>query len=197
MKAKKIIPLVILTLIMLGIAGIKIYSIYARENNNEQIKNSDITNDLNSVENDSNDVEEPSIDETVITNDENLETKEDENLQDSEKVEEEQKVEKDKTNTTTNKNQESNKTDNSAQKENSTNKEEDKTTMWEELGITEYEWENSPMLKWQKVTHDNLDSCREEGDKITQDPTSGYSGYWCYEVVSYSGRYLGYMLSLN
>ena len=69
--------------------------------------------------------------------------------------------------------------------------------VWEELGISEYDYYNSPMMSWQKVTHSTFDECRADGDKITSDPSSGYTDYWCYGVNSYSGRNLGVMLRLS
>lgn len=77
--------------------------------------------------------------------------------------------------------------------------------IWEQLGITEDEYNNSPMLKWQKVTHSSFSACQlagEEATKIKVDETTGksyqdYSQFWCYEVNSYSGKTLGYMLSLK
>ncbi len=77
--------------------------------------------------------------------------------------------------------------------------------IWEQMGITEDEYNNSPMLKWQKVTHSSFSACQlagEEATKIKVDKTTGksyqdYSQFWCYEVNSYSGRTLGYMLSLK
>ena len=78
-------------------------------------------------------------------------------------------------------------------------------TIWEELGITEYEYYNSPMFKWQTVTHSDFDSCNLAGieaTKVKTDETTGeqyqdYTDYWCYGVNSYSGRFLGTMLKLS
>lgn len=82
---------------------------------------------------------------------------------------------------------------------NSSEKEEEQkeTPIWEELGITEYEYYNSPMLSWQKVTHATFEECRMEGDMIINDENSGYTQYWCYQVNSYSGKMLGIMLKLS
>lgn len=72
-----------------------------------------------------------------------------------------------------------------------------KSGIWDELGITEDEYYNSPMLKWQKVTHSSFEQCQADGERIINDPTSGYTDYWCYQVNSYSGRMLGVMLKLT
>lgn len=78
-------------------------------------------------------------------------------------------------------------------------------TAWEQLGISEYDYYNSPMLKWQKVTHSDFDSCNASGKEATKvkiNPETGesyqdYTSYWCYGVNSYSGRSLGVMLDLE
>ncbi len=68
---------------------------------------------------------------------------------------------------------------------------------WEELGISEDEYYNKPIMKWQKVTHANMDACKKEGQETIDDENSEYSNFWCYEVYSPSGRFLGAMLSLS
>ncbi len=68
--------------------------------------------------------------------------------------------------------------------------------IWDELGMSEYDYYNSPMLKWQYVTHSTFDSCQLEGENTIDDSNSGYTQYWCYEVTSFSGNFLGYMLRL-
>ncbi len=77
-------------------------------------------------------------------------------------------------------------------------------TSWEKLGITEYEYYNTPDTKWKKVTHSNITECKKAGDvaiEIKYDENGlayqDYQQYWCYDVISYSGKYLGAMLSLK
>lgn len=78
-------------------------------------------------------------------------------------------------------------------------------TVWEELGISKYDYYNSPMLSWQKVTHQTFDECKVAGNLATEIKTNletgelyqEYSDYWCYQVNSYSGKYLGVMLKLS
>lgn len=82
-------------------------------------------------------------------------------------------------------------------------KEEEK--IGDQLGITENEYYNSPMLKWQHVTHSSFSDCQKDGEeaiKIKTNPETGesyqeHTNYWCYEVNSYSGKSLGIMLSLE
>lgn len=76
------------------------------------------------------------------------------------------------------------------------NIESEENNIWDDLGITENEYYNSPMLKWQYVTHATFDECQLEGENTINNSDSGYTQYWCYEVNSYSGRFLGFMLRL-
>lgn len=68
---------------------------------------------------------------------------------------------------------------------------------WEELGLSENEYYNKPIMKWQKVTHPNMDACKIEGQNTIDDESNEYSNFWCYEVYSPSGKFLGAMLSLS
>lgn len=80
-----------------------------------------------------------------------------------------------------------------------------KIEVWDELGITEYEYYHSPMISWQKVTHMDFNSCYLAGEDATSFKVNeqtgewyqDYTDYWCYEVKSYSGDLLGVMLSLS
>lgn len=68
---------------------------------------------------------------------------------------------------------------------------------WEELGLSEEEYYNQPIMKWQKVTHSNMDACKNEGQNTIDDENNEYINFWCYEVYSPSGKFLGVMLSLS
>lgn len=80
-----------------------------------------------------------------------------------------------------------------------------KIEVWDELGITEYEYYHSPMSSWKKVTHPDFNSCYVAGEDATSFKVNeqtgewyqDYTDYWCYEVKSYSGDLLGVMLSLS
>lgn len=70
--------------------------------------------------------------------------------------------------------------------------------IWDELGITEDEYYNSPAWKWAKVdfhideygSQENcLNACIEYGESTGM-------GYSCSTINSYSGRYLGEMIKL-
>ncbi len=68
---------------------------------------------------------------------------------------------------------------------------------WEELGLSEEEYYNQPIMKWQKVTHSNMDACKNEGQNTIDDENNEYINFWCYDVYSPSGNFLGVMLSLS
>lgn len=74
--------------------------------------------------------------------------------------------------------------------------------VWDKLGITEYEYYNTPQWKWQtlsfelngsganscKSTAECRNKCIEYGEEYI---TQHEGGYRCSEVLSYSGKYLG------
>lgn len=66
--------------------------------------------------------------------------------------------------------------------------------IWEEYGMTKDEYENTPMGGWRKVTHSTYNECKSAGQSLIDDESNDYTTFWCYEVVSYSGKQLGYML---
>lgn len=70
-----------------------------------------------------------------------------------------------------------------------------KETAWEKLGLTEDEYYNKPIMKWQKVTHSSMEECKNAGNKSIENDE--YESFWCYEVYSPSGKFLGTMLSLS
>lgn len=73
---------------------------------------------------------------------------------------------------------------------------------WEKLGISEYDYYNSPAWEWQTVDfginldeskycsneNDCLLKCQEYGNEYLQTHSGGFK---CNNVVSYSGKYLG------
>lgn len=66
--------------------------------------------------------------------------------------------------------------------------------VWEELGMTKEQYENTPMGSWRKVTHSSYEDCKNVGQSLIDDESNNYTTFWCYEVISYSGKQLGYML---
>ena len=94
-------------------------------------------------------------------------------------------------------------------KENNVNKSETKKEkqneskeVWDKLGISEYEYYNTPQWKWQTLNFElngnGANSCKsnvecrnkciEYGEKYI---TQHEGGYRCSEILSYSGKYLG------
>ena len=74
-------------------------------------------------------------------------------------------------------------------------------TAWEELGISEYDYYNSPMWSWARVDYSIKDygsfenthqACIDAGNSI-EDITS----FSCTNINSYSGNYLGDMLRVR
>lgn len=72
-----------------------------------------------------------------------------------------------------------------------------KDTPWDSLGITEYEFYNSPAHSWAELDFKisdygsreaTLNACKEYGNKYIAENSGGY---FCDSVNSYSGDYLG------
>jgi len=72
-------------------------------------------------------------------------------------------------------------------------------TVWEELGITEYDYYNKPMWSWARIdfsikdykTYENTrEACIIKGEEYFKEGL----GYSCTGINSYSGDYLGEML---
>lgn len=110
-------------------------------------------------------------------------------------------------NSTSNKDNSNNNNTNQNQNNNVNNSTPDDSTKeqtpWEKLGITEYEYYNTPVWSWQNVDFgvdlegdkycanesDCLSKCQKYGDEYLSQNNNG--GYNCDDVLSYSGRYLG------
>lgn len=75
--------------------------------------------------------------------------------------------------------------------------------VWDELGITEYDYYNSPMWSWAKVTHKTKTECIAAGEaakakELEKDESERKSVlFTCTEIYSYSGNYLGEMLEVE
>ena len=145
------------------------------EQNDEEIEESDDKDDED-VESNSNDVDN-SIKENNSNNEVSTPNKDNSN----------------NNNTNQNNNVSDNTTDDSPKEQ----------TPWEKLGITEYEYYNTPVWSWQNVDFgvdlegdkycanetDCLSKCQQYGDEYLSQNNNG--GYNCDDVLSYSGRYLG------
>lgn len=208
MKAKQIIPLVILTLIVLSIISASIIFFNTREKKDLKRDSVDIevSENINSENVEKSDKEkETECDKIEEQKDNNMTT------DDSSKTESITEVIKESNDVTTNtsKNDTSVSTDNNnindlpdnyneTSSNNSQVVEQPKqSTPWDSLGITEYEYYNSPAHSWAEVNFSVKDyGTQESALKACQDYGNSYidehsGGYWCISINSYSGDYLG------
>ena len=79
---------------------------------------------------------------------------------------------------------------------------EDNNNLWDDLGITEYDYYNKPMWSWARVDYSINDygtvsatqqACIDAGNDMMDEILS----YSCTSINSYSGKYLGEMLRLK
>lgn len=201
MRAKnKRVYIVILLLVIVSLIGIGYYICKKDSsaevmdiNKNERIdelKKEDITNDSESKEDEvmeekTNDTSKNDNNESDTSNIETPKTATNKTIQDTPKVED-------------NSNAQNNKVEEKPQQQ----AEEQKVkTAWEELGISEYDYYNSPMWSWARVDYSIKDygsfenthqACIDAGNSI-EDITS----FSCTNINSYSGNYLGDMLRVR
>lgn len=201
MRAKnKRVYIVILLLVIVSLISVEYY-ICKKDfstgvmdtNKNERIdelKKEDITNDSESKEDEvmeekTNDTSKNDNNESDTSNIETPKTATNKTIQDTPKVED-------------NSNAQNNKVEEKPQQQ----AEEQKVkTAWEELGISEYDYYNSPMWSWARVDYSIKDygsfenthqACIDAGNSI-EDITS----FSCTNINSYSGNYLGDMLRVR
>lgn len=113
------------------------------------------------------------------------------------------------TNNTSNNSKENNSTDNSTtnQANNNSNQvtsneQPKEQNIWDELGITEYDYYHKPMWSWARIdfsindyqTEENTkNACISKGNQLMEESETGL-GYSCQSILSYSGDYLGEMM---
>lgn len=207
MRAKnKRVYIVILLLVIVSLISVGYYickkdfsTRVMDTNKNERIdelKKEDITNDSESKEDEvmeekTNDTSKNDNNESDTSNIETPKAESNKTIQDTPKVENKKKVEY-------NSNAQNNKVEEKPQQQ----AEEQKVkTAWEELGISEYDYYNSPMWSWARVDYSIKDygsfenthqACIDAGNSI-EDITS----FSCTNINSYSGNYLGDMLRVR
>ena len=217
MKKKIIVLLPIL--ILLFIIPLAILLAYQNYDNNNIIKNTPILTDNIAIEKN----EEPIIeDENVIEETpEEPTTKEEINKTPTTSVGEDSKndtnlnkenssnsnTNKQETNTnkTTSTNEEPKNTESNQQVETNDKKEEINNStgnkVWEQLGMSEYEYYNKPIWTWATKTHNTLESCVADGEKAKQEELEKNSGravlYTCHHLYSHSGNYVGEMIEIE
>lgn len=201
MRAKnKRVYIVILLLVIVSLIGVGYYickkdsSAEVMDTNKngriDELKKEDITNDGESkedevIEEKTNDTSKNDNNESDTSNIETPKTATNETIHDTPKVED-------------NSNAQNNKVEEKPQQQ----AEEQKVkTAWEELGISEYDYYNSPMWSWARVDYSIKDygsfenthqACIDAGNSI-EDITS----FSCTNINSYSGNYLGDMLRVR
>lgn len=201
MRAKsKRVYIVILLLVIVSLISVGYYickkdssAEVMDTNKNERIdelKKEDITNDSESKEDEvmeekTNDTSKNDNNESDTSNIETPKAESNKTIQDTPKVED-------------NSNAQNNKVEEKPQQQ----AEEQKVkTAWEELGISEYDYYNSPMWSWARVDYSIKDygsfenthqACIDAGNSI-EDITS----FSCTNINSYSGNYLGDMLRVR
>lgn len=110
---------------------------------------------------------------------------------------------------TSNNSKENNSTDNSTtnQANNNSNQvtsneQPKEQNIWDELGITEYDYYHKPMWSWTRIdfsindyqTEENTkNACISKGNQLMDESETGL-GYSCQSILSYSGDYLGEMM---
>ena len=200
---KKILITIItlISIILLVVVGIYIFKVRdTSTNKNNEVKetlkeenqnNSEIDVDKNDEQNDEE------IEESNDKENENVESNSndvDNSIKENDSNNGNSTPNKDNSNNNTNNNNQSNSTPDDTPKE---------QTPWEKLGITEYEYYNTPVWSWQNVDFgvdlegdkycanetDCLSKCQKYGDEYLSQNNNG--GYNCDDVLSYSGRYLG------
>lgn len=219
MKKKIIVLLPILS--FLFIIPLAILLAYQNYYNNNIIKNTPILTDNITMEKN----EEPIIeDENVIeetpeepTTKEEInktpttsvgeDSKNDNNLKKENSSNSNTNKQETNTNNTTSVKEESNKVEenNSKVETNDNNKEETNNStgneVWEQLGMSEYDYYNKPIWTWATKTHNTLESCVADGEKAKQEELDKNSGravlYTCHHLYSHSGNYVGEMIEIE
>lgn len=79
---------------------------------------------------------------------------------------------------------------------------EDNNNLWDDLGITEYDYYNKPMWSWARVDYSindygNISSTQQACIDVGNDMMDEILSYSCTSINSYSGKYLGEMLRLK
>lgn len=217
MKKKIIVLLPIL--IFLFIIPLAILLTYQNYDNNNIIKNTPILTDNITIEKN----EEPIIeDENVIeetpeepTTKEEInktpttsvgeDSKNDNNLKKENSSNSNTNKQETNTNKTTSTKEEPKNTESNQQVETNDKKEEANNStgnkVWEQLGVSEYDYYNKPIWTWATKTHNTLDSCVADGEKAKQEELDKNSGravlYTCHHLYSHSGNYVGEMIEIE
>lgn len=196
---KKFIKLIIVVIVLCGIIGIgnaftsELPTFEEKEFDNESVEK----NTYDDILEDKSDLSKEQENENVNNSSETEKNKEETSIEEKNTTEEN----KNENNQSVKEN-----TNNPQQSENK-NSEQDNIpqdteipttpTVWDSLGITEYEYYNTPAHSWAKLQFKIDDygsreatenACREYGNNNKPEDKIGY---WCRSVDSFSGKYLG------
>lgn len=221
MKKKKIIVLLSLLAFILIITFVSAILLAQRNSKSNDVIydskefNENIADDIPLIQEENLELEEPIEDTagkvdtdttpTTSTTDKQLENKNTDTIKESSSNSNTNKQESN-TNNITSKNEEPKKTEeNNSQVETNDNKEETNNStgdkVWEQLGMSEYDYYNKPIWTWATKTHNTLDSCVADGEKAKQEELNKNSGkaviYTCHHLYSHSGNYVGEMLEVE
>ena len=197
---KKAIRLIITVIVLCGIIGIgnaftsKLPTFEEKEIDNEHVEKNKYDDILEHKSDLSKEQEKENIDASSETE----KNKEETSNKDINSTEENKTSVKENTNYTQQTENKKNEQDNISQNAQTPSTDNvKKENPWDSLGITEYEYYNSPAHSWAKLQFKISDygsreatekACHEYGDN---NKPEGRFGYWCLSVNSYSGDYLG------
>lgn len=197
---KKAIRLIIAVIVLCGIIGIgnaftsKLPTFEKKEIDNEHVEKNKYDDILENKSDLSKEQEKENIDASSETE----KNKEETSNKDINSTEENKTSVKENTNYTQQTENKKNEQDNISQNAQTPSTDNvKKENPWDSLGITEYEYYNSPAHSWAKLQFKISDygsreatekACHEYGDN---NKPEGRVGYWCLSVNSYSGDYVG------
>lgn len=217
MKKKIIVLLPIL--ILLFIIPLAILLAYQNYDNNNIIKNTPILTDNITIEKNEKPIiedeivieetlEEPTAKEEINktpTTSVGEDSKNDNNLKKENSSNSNTNKQETNTNKTTSTKEEPKNTESNQQVETNDKKEETNNStgnkVWEQLGMSEYDYYNKPIWTWATKTHNTLESCVADGEKAKQEELEKNSGravlYTCHHLYSHSGNYVGEMIEIE
>lgn len=191
-KLQKVLVLIVITLLVVALGFV-----FVKSKSNLDVDNKPVINNDSSVKEEENLNNRES--ESVDNSDPVIEQSKQEAEQVEQPKENHTQEEKKPTSSSNKQTETKPKVENKKEEEPVVNKpvQEEKNNPWDVIGITEDQYYHSPQFKWQKVTHKDLTSCQIEGNAKIDDESNSFTQFWCYEVSSYSGNRLGYMLELS
>ncbi len=191
--------IIIIVLILITIFAVSFVILKLQTNKGSEIIEN---NTSESVNNDNlEELEHDNKEDELADDNSNDEEKiiEQESPKESQTTKEEKKINNSSSNNTQSSNQ-------NKKEKSSSNKQDNKQSVeskpvWEELGISEYDYYHKPMWSWAKIDYSvdaygteaaTHQACIDAGNKL-----ENITSYTCYNINSYSGDYLGDMLEIK